>query len=166
MIKIWLNILFLIHGGLTGNFQAPDEQDSNLYRLYPQPTILDLFHQLHVPTLSEHGPGEDQDPQSWLLSANDSSHTKRCEEILIILLPNMKTSYSCVEFLPYSFEALGLKHPACLCLAAKTWSSRILQCPSFLPVVYCKGAHFENGSLLGEAQQGHVQVQDGDYEAW
>ena len=34
-----------------------------------------------------------------------SSHTKRCEEAV---LTNMKTSYSSVDFLPYSFETFGL----------------------------------------------------------
>ena len=37
-VKPWLKKVFLIHGGLTGNFQTPDEQDSNLYIVNQQPT--------------------------------------------------------------------------------------------------------------------------------
>ena len=103
--KPYSKILFFILGCPTGKFQTPNKQDSNLYPVNPQPTtpLTDSINHTSQASLSM---GRFRTKiQSWFLPANKSSHTKRCEEVV---LTNMKSSYDCVEFSPYSFETLGL----------------------------------------------------------
>lgn len=144
------------------NGQLPDSKQVRLKLVSCKPTTYNsLTYSINhtsqdVPSLCEHGPIQDQDPKLISVRKRRSHQHEVTLQLRWVLALQFWNSR-----LPSIQQAIFARG-----LQPRLGPSRVSQSFSFLPASFCKGCHFENGSLLGEAQQRHGQVRDGDDEAW